>query len=404
MKRLLGIALAIGLTAGPAAAFERGTTSADFLKLGLGAAAVGMGEAYTARSGDVNSIFFNPAGLADLGIGQLAATHINWIAETQYEALAYARPLLGLGTVGAGIVWLHMPEIPALDEANVPQGSVSAYDLGVIFSYARDLSVPIGLPGLSGGANLKILHRELAGSSASGLAVDLGARYALNEQCAFGLAASNLGYLSKFEQDNETLPVEFRAGGAYLREFGGQHRVAAMADLIQPLDSDLKAAFGLEYVFARMLSARVGYELGYDTAGLQFGGGVQWQGLALDYAAKWLNVFGLTHYISLSAGFGTSLRELQEDRVARILQTAEEQYSSSRYDEALTTVGEAIAVDPGNARALELQNKLQTVISMMQMPMSGETTPDAPGTDNAVPLTPDQKEELGMPAPQEVKP
>ena len=41
-----------------------GTTAADILKIGVGARAIGMGEAYVAQADDVSSLYWNPAGLA----------------------------------------------------------------------------------------------------------------------------------------------------------------------------------------------------------------------------------------------------------------------------------------------------------------------------------------------------
>ena len=43
---------------------DQGTTSAVFLKLEQGVRPIGMGGAYTAAADDVNSIMWNPAGLA----------------------------------------------------------------------------------------------------------------------------------------------------------------------------------------------------------------------------------------------------------------------------------------------------------------------------------------------------
>ena len=43
-----------------------GTTAAPFLKIGVGARALAMGEAYTTLSEDATGLFWNPAGLAKL--------------------------------------------------------------------------------------------------------------------------------------------------------------------------------------------------------------------------------------------------------------------------------------------------------------------------------------------------
>jgi long-subunit fatty acid transport protein len=308
------LVLGIGLAALPAWGWERGTTGADYLKIGLGADAVGMGEAYTAHQGDVTSMFYNPAGLATMDSNQLAATHLNWIADMQYEALAYARPNVEFGTVGASVFLLHMPPIPARDELNNDLGTLNVSDLGVQFSYAKDMNRWLGVSGLSGGASLKILHRELAGQTASGGALDLGALYNWTDNFSIGAALLNAGYLSKFGSEQDYLPLMLRLGAAFTQEFAAGQKLIAALDLTQTLDSPIKANLGLDYALARIVHIRAGYKFGYDNDGFQAGLGVGWQNLSVDYAAKIMGVFGLTHYVSASFGFGKKIVEQQQDR------------------------------------------------------------------------------------------
>jgi tetratricopeptide (TPR) repeat protein len=398
------LSLGIVGTAMQAWAAERGTTSADYLKIGLGAGAVGMGEAYTAHQGDVTSMFYNPAGLATVDVNELTATHLNWIADTQYEAAAYVRPDLEFGTLGVGLFMLHMPPIPALDEANNDLGTVNAYDLGVQFSYAKDLNRWTNITGLSGGVNVKILHRELAGLTASGAAVDLGATYNFNESLAFGAALSNLGYLSPFgsESEQENLPATLRAGAAYTLGITDTQKVLAAVDLVQAIDDDLKVNLGLEYSLANLIHVRVGYKYGYDTDGLQAGFGVGWQNLSVDYAFKTMGVFGYTQYFSATIGFGQKIVEQQQDRGQNLLKQAEELYTQSKYPEALKIVEEALIINPKSLQAQVLHDKLKTVLDMLQIPADPNAAPaSAPGT---APVSADEKEEKGSTTPPEVKP
>ncbi|MBN1638193.1 MAG: UPF0164 family protein, partial [Ignavibacteriales bacterium] len=58
-----------------------GTTAANFLKIGAGARAIGMGGAYTALSDDIYSVYYNPAGIARTeGTGQVSFNHAEWLA------------------------------------------------------------------------------------------------------------------------------------------------------------------------------------------------------------------------------------------------------------------------------------------------------------------------------------
>jgi hypothetical protein len=64
------------------------------------------------------------------------------------------------------------------------------------------------------------------------------------------------------------------------------HRLTAAVDVVQSMDSTVKANVGLEYCFAHMLALRGGYKLGYDSDGFQAGLGVHLGAYALDYAVE----------------------------------------------------------------------------------------------------------------------
>ena len=60
---------------------KSGTTAAQFLKIGVGARAVGMGSAFAATADDITSIYWNPAGLAANLSNEAMFNHTNWIAD-----------------------------------------------------------------------------------------------------------------------------------------------------------------------------------------------------------------------------------------------------------------------------------------------------------------------------------
>jgi len=303
---------------------------------------------------------------------------------------------LGIGSIGTSLFLLHMPPIPAMDENGIPQGEVAAYDLGIQFSYARDLASWLGATGLAAGANLKILHRNLAGLQASGFAADLGAIYAVNDHLSLGLAGMNLGYLSSFDSEPEKLPVIIRTGACYSREFSAVHGLAISTDVVQPLDNSLRANFGLEYTFYRLVSLRIGYKWGYDSDGFQAGAGLRWGNLSLDYALKLMGVFGVTHFVSASAGFGASIKELQRDQAQRFLREAERLYSQSRYEKAMGAVERAVAIDPEDPTALQLKDKLRTVVEMLKMPAGQPEVTEEKKSEPLEGATPDELEEKGL--------
>ncbi|MEW6681037.1 MAG: hypothetical protein AB1297_08510, partial [bacterium] len=65
MKKLCLVAI-LGLMGNLSFAGEPGKTAMAFLKLGQGARVNGMGEAFVGLADDINSLYWNPAGLANL--------------------------------------------------------------------------------------------------------------------------------------------------------------------------------------------------------------------------------------------------------------------------------------------------------------------------------------------------
>ena len=83
MRRALAITLALAaFAAGSAHAQFRlgeqriGTSSGTFLRIGVGARAVGLGESFVAVANDPSAIYWNPAGLASLQRREFAFSHV----------------------------------------------------------------------------------------------------------------------------------------------------------------------------------------------------------------------------------------------------------------------------------------------------------------------------------------
>jgi hypothetical protein len=76
-----------------------GTAGAQFLKLGVGARANGMGDAFVAVSNDATAMYYNPAGLTQLYDREIIFTHVDYPAEIAYEFVGLAYPLYRVGGV-----------------------------------------------------------------------------------------------------------------------------------------------------------------------------------------------------------------------------------------------------------------------------------------------------------------
>src|SRR5258706_12521042 len=100
-SRLTTLALALALTAGvvsPASAQlalgdqRVGTSSASFLRIGIGARAAGLGESFVAVANEPSAIYWNPAGLASLLRKEVAVSHNDWPGAVNYEHVTAVLP------------------------------------------------------------------------------------------------------------------------------------------------------------------------------------------------------------------------------------------------------------------------------------------------------------------------
>ena len=75
--------------------------SNEFMNIGVDAAALGMSSAVTSHSADVNSGYWNPAGLLKLEDNQLSLMHSSYFANiANYDYAAYAMPLDDRSAIG----------------------------------------------------------------------------------------------------------------------------------------------------------------------------------------------------------------------------------------------------------------------------------------------------------------
>ena len=72
-----------------------GTTAAEFLLLAPSARGAALGGSYGALATDVSSVYYNPAGLAQIDHAGLMASTMNYVADTKYTWAAVALPFSG---------------------------------------------------------------------------------------------------------------------------------------------------------------------------------------------------------------------------------------------------------------------------------------------------------------------
>ena len=279
-----------------------GTRAMTFLKIGIGAKAMGMGESHVAATEDLYASYWNPAGLARLQQPQLALMHNEWFAGINHEFIGFALPIGDIGTVGASANFLSFGELQGRDRDGNETTIFRPYDLALVVSYARDVT-----PALAFGANAKLLREQIADESGTGMAFDFGGLYTFAElPLSLGFNAQHIGPRVQFVEEAFGLPFTFRFGAAY-RPWGDAFMLTA--DVVRPSDNDITTGVGAAYTIADILQLRTGYKYklgGNDlggTSGLTGGFGLTLRRFQIDYALVPFGVLGLTHRFSLVANF-----------------------------------------------------------------------------------------------------
>jgi len=196
--------------------------SNEFLSLGVGAEAYGMGNAVVAQSNDVNSIYWNPAGL--VGVEKWAEAsfmHSEYFAGiAKYDYFALAHSIDENSSLAVGFIRFGVDDIPNTTQLIDNNGvinydnvsSFSAGDYAFLGSYARKLKPA----GLSIGGTAKVVYRKVGDFAKSwGFGLDAGLRYKMNNNFSFGLLARDVSSTFNawvFTLDDQTQNVFLQTG------------------------------------------------------------------------------------------------------------------------------------------------------------------------------------------------
>ncbi|MFH0778242.1 MAG: PorV/PorQ family protein [Candidatus Eisenbacteria bacterium] len=278
-------------------AFSEEFTGLAFLKIGVGARAAAMGSAHLAVASDATSIYWNPAGLAAVEGLNLHLSHNEWLQDIRYEFLAVAKKW-GSHGIGAGFSGLYMGELERRDVSGTFLGHFGSYDIAAWAGWGTRVA-----PDFSLGVSGKFLAEQIDDATATGFAVDLGAKYDTPvERLSVAAGVFNLGPKMKFDTEEFDIPRSIACGASYVlpvEEWTGSFLFAA--DLVSYKGEDPKVHVGAEYGFRGMASLAAGYKFGYDVEGFSVGAGFRRGTLSAGYAYSALgSELGDAHRISLS--------------------------------------------------------------------------------------------------------
>lgn len=313
MRALLAAVLSV-LLALPAGAWDFGraavgTTGSEFLLFDTGARGIAMGGAYSTASNDAASIYWNPAGLAQVPRLSAAVMHARHIADISYNAAAGAMRVNDASVIGVGLRYLDAGSIPRTNINGITSGSFHPRSYVAELGWGQTIyDLSDGEMDVAMGVSVKYLRTEMV-EKASAYAGDLGVQsrfYGASRSYDVAFVVQNFGAGQKFDKVRDSMPTRLRFGW-------GVRPVKPLLLTIEgiaPINDAPHAATGVEYTaeMERNLKAavRAGFNsLTYDSLGfasaLSFGFGLAFADLSVDYAFVPMGALGAqTHKISLS--------------------------------------------------------------------------------------------------------
>jgi hypothetical protein len=309
-----------------------GTAGAQELLIPYGSRGTAMGGAVLSTTYGVESMFWNPAGLASLEGTEAAFTHLPYFADIDVNFVGVATAIEGFGTIGGGAKVVSIGDIEETTE-EFPDGTGRVYSpsLSVInVSYAREFTANVSF-----GVTAMFINEDIHEVRASGFAFDVGFIYRPRWYgLTMGLTVKNYGPEMKFDgigfdqelDDRPARPVaakfdlpssinigigyDFIDDGKNLANLAGNFRSNNYAnDLWQG---------GAEYVYDGKYAIRAGYnysDIDLDENnendylyGFSFGGGVTipLSGVSLSFEYSWNetgDVFDDNQYFTFRANF-----------------------------------------------------------------------------------------------------
>ncbi len=277
-----------------------GTTGAQFLKLGAGARAAAMGDAFSAIAEDSTAIYWNPAGLAKMEKRSLSLMHSVWFDNMYYDWASFAINT-NFGTLGIGAQYFSYGSIKKIDELGNQISEFEPSDLAVNLSYAKELL------GICWGLNAKYISSKIE-KTATAYAFDFGTRFNLTENnFPIAIVAQNIGTKLKYVEAEENLPLNLRLGCGF--RLASDWLIAL--DINSPVDNEINVCSGVEYQHETDDDVFIAVRAGYNTKskdlpglkGITAGLGYGFHEYTFDYAFVPFGEFGTIHKIAVSIKF-----------------------------------------------------------------------------------------------------
>ena len=305
-----------------------GISAFQFLKIGVGARGIALGETFVAIANDASALYWNPAGLTQFTGHQFIVAHTEYVVDIKHEFFGAAYHLTSNDAVGVSVSALHTDQMEITTEVQ-PFGTGNYFsfgDLGIGLSYSKKMTDQFSF-----GVTMRYVEETLDVLKMRGFMVDLGTFYWTGlGSSRFAVVVSNFGgdvtpsgevtqydgsKLGSFQSFSP--PTQFKIGFAMEPMETENQKVTTSVELNHPNDNAENLHAGVEYQWQKWLWLRAGVKrtLGEPlfardnsssndvTVGMGIAVPVLDQTVMVDYAFANYNVLGSVHRISLGVSF-----------------------------------------------------------------------------------------------------
>lgn len=301
-----------------------GTSSASFLRIGVGARAAAMGGAFVAVCDDVTAVAWNPAGLVLLERSEIAFAYTSWPADIGYSHLSF-------GMISGAIDGAIGLQLGVLSTELMETQEYYPYGTGRSFTFSDWL---VGLTvakrftdRFSGGCAVKYIREELGvevgGPATSAIVLDAGTYYRIgpwNMRLAVALMnfgtqltpdgtyeVQNGGEITESGYEGFSPAMEFKFGISMMPYDEPGFRTLFDIELVHPADNAETVRTGLEATISEVLALRAGYDWNANEMKTSFGAGfmttISRRQAGIDYAATLSEYMGTAHRLTLILKF-----------------------------------------------------------------------------------------------------
>lgn len=285
------------------AQYERpGSSSAQFLKIGVSARAAGMSNAYIALASGADAVYYNPAAIARIEKTAVIFTHNSWFAGISHDFFAITHNFNRWGSFGFSITSFITDEMKVRTPLQ-PDGTGETFFAGnyrVGISYARSMTDRVKF-----GGTVSYIKSELYKSyGEEAVAIDIATLYVTNfRDFRFGIRIANFGSNMTYVDEAYPLPINFTFGLSMNVIERPNNKLLGSISVVKPNEGKPLGQVGVEWNFDEMLFLRSGYNLNHSVETYSFGGGVALEvqdvTLNIDYSYSSYRLLGSIHRLSL---------------------------------------------------------------------------------------------------------